>query len=129
MEKSALLMLMGLLLGMTVMAQEISGGFTNAFKKGNAEELAAFWGNEVEIVISNSSKTCDKPGARQLMTDFFSANKVAGFVVNHQGQRDQSGFMVGTLTTNTGVFRVNGYFKKSGDQYLIYQIRIDKTNE
>ena len=56
-------------------------------------------------------------------------NKVSGFNVNHQGKRDESSFVIGTLATTNGNFRVNCFLKKVENQYLIHQIRIDKINE
>ena len=56
-------------------------------------------------------------------------NKVSGFNVNHQGKRDESSFVIGTLATTNGNFRVNCFLKKVQNQYLIHQIRIDKINE
>ena len=60
---------------------------------------------------------------------FFTKNKVSGFNVNHQGKRDESSFVIGTLATTNGNFRVNCFLKKVQNQYLIHQIRIDKINE
>ena len=63
------------------------------------------------------------------MQEFFTENKVSGFNVNHQGKRDESSFVIGTLATTNGNFRVNCFLKKVQNQYLIHQIRIDKINE
>ena len=60
---------------------------------------------------------------------YSSENKVSGFNVNHQGKRDESSFIIGTLATTRGNFRVNCFLKKVENQYLIHQIRIDKINE
>ena len=50
-------------------------------------------------------------------------------LMNHQGKRDESSFVIGTLTTTKGKFRVNCFLKKVQTQCLIHQIRIDKINE
>ena len=70
-----------------------------------------------------------KQKATAMMQDFFTENKVSGFNVNHQGKRDESSFIIGTLATTRGNFRVNCFLKKVENQYLIHQIRIDKINE
>lgn len=130
MKKRMLSILSGWLLCIVVVtAQENSGGMVRAFKTGDAEELSAYLGKKVELVISDHSKEYDKRGAKQAMTEFFSTNKVSGFTVNHQGQRDESGFIVGMFSAQTGTYRINCFFKKTGNQYLIYQIRIDRANE
>lgn len=110
-------------------AQDVPAGLTNAFKKGNAQDLFPYLSNQVEISIQNKAHNCNRTGAQQSMATFFASNRVSTFTVNHQGKRDESGFFVGTLSTANGPFRVNCFFKKSGSQTLIHQIRIDKTNE
>lgn len=130
MKKRAYLIQIVILICMsTAIAQEAPAGLTNAFKKGSAQALSAYFGNKVELVVLNHIENCDKQRARQMMDDFFVANKVNSFTVNHQGQRDESSFIIGTLATSGGNYRINCFFKKTENQYLIYQIRIDKTDE
>lgn len=112
-----------------VFAQDVPVGVVVAFKKGSAQELVPYLGDKVELIIQNDQSNFDRPGAQRMMTTFFLANKVTGFNVNHQGQRNESSFIVGTLNTSNGDFRINCFFKKIQNKYLIHQIRIDKTNE
>ena len=85
--------------------------------------------DKVNLVLQGSSTNVDKQKATAVMQDFFTKNKVNGFTVNHQGKRDESSFVIGTLATTNGNFRVNCFLKKVQDKCLIHQIRIDKINE
>ena len=67
--------------------------------------------------------------AEGTLATFFNSNKVSGFNVNHEGKREESSFIIGTLTTANGNFRVNCFFRRVQNKYFINQIRIDKTNE
>ena len=130
MKKRVILLLAGFLVCLPMLfAQEVPNALVMAFKKGNSQELGKYWGNELELVIQKHTERADKRTATNKMARFFSGNRVSDFRVNHQGKRDESSFIVGTLTTANGKFRVNCFFKKTGDKYLIHQIRIDKTNE
>lgn len=123
-------MLVGLFVWTTMMtAQEVPAGLINAFKRGSAQELASYLGDKVEVIILKKSQECNKEQAKKVMADFFAQNKVNSFAVNHQGKRNESSFIIGTCPTSGGTYRINCFFKKNGDQYLINQIRIDKTNE
>lgn len=113
----------------SVMAQDAPVGVITAFKKGSSQELGAYLGDKVELIVENRSSQVDRITAVGRMAVFFSGNKVSGFAVNHQGNRNESGFFVGTLTTAKGNFRVNCFFRKVNNKYVIHQIRIDKTNE
>ena len=101
----------------SLMAQDVPGGVVAALS------------DKVELILEDRSINVDRRTAEGKMAAFFSGNQVSGFTVNHQGKRDESGFIVGTLTTANGNFRVNCFFRKVADKYVIHQIRIDKTNE
>ena len=117
------------LLMFTLPAQEVPTGIDVAFKKGNAQELARYMADKVDLIVLNKTSNLGKSQAENAMTTFFAENKVNGFTVNHQGKRDESSFIIGTLTTGKGSFRVNCFLKRLENKYLIHQIRIDKTNE
>lgn len=110
-------------------AQNISGGLVDAFKKGNAELLIDYLDTQVELVIDSRVLKSDKKTVSKQLASFFTKNKVDDFLLNHQGKRNESSFMVGTLTTSSGTFRVNCFLRKSGSQYKIHQIRINASNE
>lgn len=130
MNKRAHLMIVGLMLFITMaVAQEIPSGLVNAFKHGNAQELSPYLENKVEIIQSDVSKDYNQEETIRFIANFFILNKVKSFVVNHQGNRNESGFIVGMLSTGKTTFRINVFFKKKENSYLIHQIRIDKTNE
>lgn len=130
MKKRVLLGMAALLLSVSLlMAQEIPAGVITAFKRGSSQELSKYMGDKVNLVLQGNSTNVDKKKATAMMQEFFTENKVNGFDVNHQGKRDESSFVIGTLTTTKGKFRVNCFLEKVQTQCLIHQIRIDKINE
>ena len=130
MKKRGISLLVVLFMWTTLlMAQDVPAGAVAAFKKGSSQELNGYLGDKVELIIQNSSTNADRKTAESALSAFFSNNKVSGFNVNHKGQRDESSFIIGTLTTANGNFRVNCFFRKVNNKYVIHQIRIDKTNE
>ena len=130
MNKRVLLGMAVLLFSVTLlMAQEIPAGVITAFKKGSSQELNKFMGETINLVVLGSSTSVDKQEATAKMQEFFAENKVEAFDVNHQGKRDESSFLVGTLQTVNGKFRVNCFLRREQTQCLIHQIRIDKINE
>lgn len=113
----------------SLMAQDVPTGVVTVFNKGNSQELNGYLSDKVELILENRSVNVDRQAVKEKMAAFFSGNQVSGFTVNHQGKRDESGFIIGTLTTANGSFRVNCFFRKVANKYVIHQIRIDKTNE
>lgn len=115
--------------GALLWAQDVPAGVIAAFKKGNAQELGKFLGERVELILQNKTQSVDRRAGEQAIASFFSANRVSDFQVNHQGKRGDSSFVVGTLQTSGGNYRVNCFFKKEENKYIVHQIRIDKNNE
>ena len=113
----------------SLVAQDVPAGVVTAFKKGDSQELNGHLSDKVELILENRPINVDRRTAEGKMAAFFSGNQVSGFTVNHQGKRNESGFIVGTLATANGNFRVNCFFRKVADKYVIHQIRKDKTNE
>jgi hypothetical protein len=130
MKKTVFLLISGMFfLVSTLSAQDIPTGIAVAFKKGNAQELGKYMADKVDLIVLNKTSNLGKQQAESMIAAFFAENQVSGFTVNHQGKRDESCFLIGTLTTGNGNFRVNCFLKRLENKYLIHQIRIDKTNE
>lgn len=130
MRKRVILLFSSLLFwASSILAQDVPVGVIVAFKKGNSQELNKYLGDKVNLIIQNKSTDADKLSVEGAMADFFATHKVQNFNVNHQGKREESSFVVGTLSTANGNFRVNCFFRRVSNKYLINQIRIDKTNE
>ena len=108
--------------------QDMPSGTVAAFKKGNSQELSKYLGDKVSLVIQAETVDAGKGKAARVMEDFFARHKVQGFEVNHKDQRAESGFIIGTLKTKEGDFRVHCFFKKAEKEYVIHQIRIDRIN-
>jgi hypothetical protein len=125
-----LLLMIGVMLSVVfVTAQNVPAGVMMAFKRGSSVELGKYLGDHVELIILNQTSNSDKTTAEATMNTFFTQNKVSNFNMNHQGKKGESGFVIGTLNTSTGNYRVNCFLKRVQNDYLIYQIRIDKANE
>lgn len=130
MKKRLFLLSAGLLFTITILlAQDVPVGVVLAFKKGSSQDLNKYLNDKVEVIIQNTPKSIDKELAESVLSVFFADSKVSNFTVNHQGKRDDSSFIIGTLATTNGNYRVNCFFRRLQNKYLIHQIRIDKIND
>ena len=98
---------------------------TNAFKAGNAEMLKDLMAAEVDIVAPGASKKGNAGDAVAILKTFFASNKPAGFTVAHHADKNESGFIVGKLTTSNRDFRVNINYTTRDGKMLISIIRIE----
>lgn len=131
MKKRLFVLCTAALIGVVVlMAQDVLGGLATAFRKGDSQALGRYMHDGVSLALAGEDgEVADRPKVEAAMRTFFAVNKVTDFEINHKGKREESAFVVGTLHASTGIYRVNCYLKKIGDNYLIHRIRIEKTNE
>ena len=109
-------------------AQEVPDGVVTAFQKSNPQSLERYMHQDVSLLLAGEkNEVMSRTQVVAAIRAFFAANKVKGFDVNHKGKRDESAFLVGTLRTSTGSYRVNCFLKKTGNNYLIHYIRIENN--
>lgn len=108
---------------------EISSEIIAALDEGNASEINANLGPNVELVIGNKNDVFSKQQASGIINDFFRTNKVSSFQVLHKGNKDAASFAIGTLKTSGGNFRVYVLTRKQGSSPLIQQLRIESSND
>lgn len=94
-------------------------------RSGKAELLKDKMSDEVEISVPGTSAKGSGSEAILVLKAFFGANKVSGFNVVHHADKNESGFIVGKLATDTGAFRVNITYTTKDDKLLIQIIRIE----
>lgn len=100
---------------------------TNIFKTGNSSELGKHLNPTVELELLEEENIFSKAQAELLMKDFFTKNKPSSFKVNHQGNKGNTSFAIGTLVTQSGSFRVSVFMKTDKDKLLIHQIRVERS--
>lgn len=98
---------------------------SNAFKKGDAASLSASMGQQVDMALPGTSRSCNAADAVGLLNTFFGTNKPSGFSVVHHADKKESGFFVGKLPTSGGEFRVNITYRTEGNNAIIQSIRIE----
>ena len=108
-------------------ASEVPQEIINALNSGNASMLSSFFNNNVELVVENRNDIFSKQQASGIVADFFRRNSVNGFTVLHKGVKEASSFVIGTLRTSNGSFRVYVLTRKSGNNDVIQQLRIEPS--
>lgn len=98
---------------------------TNAFKNGNAEQLKEMMATEVDMVAPGVTKKVNNSEAIAILKSFFQNNKPSAFTVTHNADKNDSGFLIGKLTTANKDFRVNITYTSKEGKILISIIRIE----
>lgn len=112
----------------SVMAQSSADEVNAALKNGNAKQLASWFHNSIDLTILQKQGTYSKAQAEQIIQGFFDEHKPTGYKSNHTGSSgDGSKYMIGTLETSGGTFRVYIYYKNIGGKELIQTLRFESN--
>ncbi|MCD2423436.1 DUF4783 domain-containing protein [Niabella pedocola] len=103
-------------------AQSVDGVITS-LKTGNAAQLVANVGENMELKIADKSNTYSKSQAEQALKDFFGKNAVKGFELKHKGSSPNGNYAIGTLQTAGGNYRVNIFMRKEKSGEVIKELR------
>ncbi|MBC7865450.1 MAG: DUF4783 domain-containing protein [Bacteroidia bacterium] len=109
---------------------DLSNEVIEAVKKGDAAEIAKNFNDKVDLKIFDQEDVYSKAQAESVLKDFFAKNKVKGFTTSHSSTvKAGNQFVVGTLDTSTGKYRLSFLIKKIGEKYLISQFRIENESD
>lgn len=102
---------------------------TNSISSGNADALGQYFDDKVEVAVKDTEKTYSKTEAVAVVKDFFAKNKPTSFKQVHQGasKGQDSQYVIGNMTAASGTYRVYVFMKVSGGQYIIQELRFDRS--
>ena len=109
---------------------DVSTEVLDAIKQGNATAIAKHFNDKIDLKILDQEDVYSKAQAELVLKDFFAKHPVKSFVESHSSNaKSANQFVVGTLTTSKGKYRVSFLLKKFGDRFLISQFRIENDND
>ena len=110
----------------TVSFAQIPDEIVTSIQTGNDVSLAAFFNDNVELVVEAHDDVYSKSQAQQIVAEFFKSNKPKQFSIIHQGGKEDARYAIGSLTTANGTFRVYFLLKNRNNNSYIHQLRIEK---
>lgn len=116
------------LLSVTGNAQGSTEAIDNALKSGDASSISRFFGNSIDITINNSTSTYSRTQGEMVLRDFFNKNAARDFDIEHSGNStaNQAIFIIGSLTTNNGRYKVYMWMRPKEGGYQLKEIRFEK---
>lgn len=101
---------------------------TSALSAGDADALSKYFGDKVEIRIGEKEEVYDKTKATEVLRTFFASSKPKLFDAMHKGQSRENSdqYCIGKLNATSGTYRVYVYYRVTGANTLIQEMRFDK---
>lgn len=119
------LLIFGLIITGTTLSQNIPNDIPKAFKTGDVQCLEKYMEDKILLTISGIKQQLPRPKAKEKLSAFFSKNKPTDFKTIHQNEQNNSGYMIGKLTSDNHEFRVHILMKITDKKYIINQLRIE----
>ena len=126
--KSVTMLTMALFFSLPLFCNDLPAPIIEAFSKGNASLLSAYFNTQVECVILENENIYSNKQAELILKDFFEKHKPTSFTIVHKGGKEGSRYAIGTLKTNKGEYRVTILLKSTNNTELIHQLRIEIEN-
>ena len=121
-----LLLLTGLLSSPFYVKAQIPDEIILSLKSGNAKVLSNYFNQNVELVVLDNDNVYSKAQAQQIVSNFFSSFTPENFTILHKGGKEGAKYVIGTLKTKNGNFRVYFLLKQNDGKDYIHQLRIEK---
>jgi len=113
------------LIGIT---QDLTEEISSNFSSGNAEKLAEYFQETVDIGLPDKDNDYSKVQGTLVMKDFFTSYPPDNYTVEQQGNTDKTTqYIIGTYTSANRVFQVLIILKLDGENFLIHKIKIEKA--
>ena len=99
-----------------------------AIRKGDAKLLAQCFDQRIDLTFSDKTTTCSRKQAEVIIQKFFSKVEPTHFTQVQQGdsQNNNTKFMIGSMSTGNGVYKVYMFFILRKGVYVIRELRFEK---
>ena len=109
---------------------DIIDGISTAIRSGNPKNISKYFIENIDLKVIAQEDVYSKQQAEMILKDFFTKHAVKSYTVAHKSEpKAGSQYVIGTLETENGKFRIYFLIKTTGSETLIQQFRIETENE
>lgn len=128
--KTKALLLLIISISSFAFAVDLIDGISTAIRSGNPQNISKYFIENIDLKVIAQEDVYSKQQAEMILKDFFSKHPVKSFTVAHKSEpKGGSQYVIGTLETGNGKFRIYFLIKTTGSNSLIQQFRIETENE
>lgn len=110
-------------------AEAVLSDCVSAIQKGNPDAMFEHFAQSVSVTLPpNTEDNYARNQALFVLKDFFAAYPVQSFSILHKGSSGAKYYAIGRFVSPKGTFDANIFLKKSGNSYVLDEIRFEKTN-
>ena len=108
----------------------LTDNIKKAIASGNAKEFSAYFDTSLKLTVKEKEGIYSKNQAEQIIKIFMEQNPPVKFEIKHSAEQkgSSSSYIIGSLSTQKGPYRVTIRLKKQGDICLIHSLIIEEDN-
>ena len=95
--------------------------------QGNAENLSAWFADNLEISVISSLRNSSKSQAKQILKSFFESYTPRSFDISHIAGRPNMKYALGTLNAGGETFNVTIFASVKEGECKIQQLKIERV--
>ena len=115
-----------LILPFSILAQDYAK-LGQVFTDGNTSAVGKWLSPLVDFSLEGKTQSLRRGDCESKIQAFFNENPPRSFIKVHEGVSGSDiHYMIGELSTSTGIYRVTVYLQKSGEEFEIQSMEIDK---
>jgi hypothetical protein len=119
-------LLLSIMISMRASAIDIPQEVITGFSQGKAELVAKYFVPNIEMTIDNKENIYSSTQAEIILKDFFKKNIPQSFSIIHEGGKAESKYVIGSLKTALGSYRITILLKQENGKTFIHQLRVEK---
>ena len=99
-----------------------------SMNRRDAKNFSSFFDNTIDLTYSSTHSVYTRSHAIVILNDFYNKNHPRSFKVDFKGVSPHSDaqYIIGTATTENGLFRVYLYIKNKDGKLVIQEMKIAK---
>jgi hypothetical protein len=107
--------------------QTESDKMVKMFSEGKSEDIALYFNSSIQLTTPGKEGVYSRSQAKMILTDFFDANKPSQAALKSKGNSDNGAqFVFLQMVTNSGTYKVNIFYRGSGNNVKIHELKIEK---
>ena len=110
---------------------DLPGDISTALSQGDTKTVARHFNSSVQVILLNREGMYNDSQAELILKNFFSQHQPTSFDLRHEGGSETRGsrFLIGTLYTKSGTYRVSLFIKSIDGNMKIHQVRVEDDND
>ncbi len=130
MKTKAILLLFFVSISTFAFSADIIDGIATAIRSGNPKNISKYFIENIDLKVIDKEDVYSKQQAEMILKEFFGKHPIKNYTIAHKSEpKGGSQYVIGTLETDNGKFRVYFLIKTSGSNTLIQQFRIETENK